>query len=82
MSDGQVSTSSLSGGAVSSDPAVNSKFSDCVTGATDAWKFPGRKTAGVSDVRVESLAEGEVAARCEARRLTTARSNVGGEAHV
>jgi len=52
MSDGQVSRSSLSGGGVSSDPAANGRFSDCVTDAADTWKFPARKSAGVSEVRV------------------------------
>ena len=52
MSDGQVSRSGISGGGVSPDPAVNGKFTDCVTDAADGWKFPARKTAGVSTVRV------------------------------
>jgi hypothetical protein len=59
MSDGQVSTSSVSGGGVSADAAVNGKFTDCVMAAADEWKFPARKTAGVSDVRVGIAVKGK-----------------------
>jgi hypothetical protein len=52
MSDGQVARSSVSGGGVSNDPAVNGRFSECVGDAADAWKFPAGKGAGVSEVRV------------------------------
>jgi hypothetical protein len=55
MSDGQVSHSSISGGAVAADPAANRKFTDCLTDAADGWKFPSRKTAGVSELRVGLL---------------------------
>ncbi len=55
MSDGQVSRSGISGGVVSSDAAVNDKFTDCVTDAADSWKFTARKVAGVSQVRIGLL---------------------------